>query len=400
MSTPLPVWYIRAEGQEFVAKTLYEAYPNLFIMSIQHGERFTELPRRKYVDGLDIRLRLLASDSYFAEMLQYAHTHKIIYVYVEHDKSVMDPTLNVDEVEPSNEAENEDGGKGEDYKADYRSESEKNADEYEDENEGETKEEDEDEDEEDNHIHDIVDEEHIVDEVYVKMNGFRFEVEGENADPMQPKLNMTETDLEVLDFDSFESDVDDDKESARRKGLRKLKKEAGNSILKSVHVPVKMTKEMIKNRDNEILDEGKNLKGNTKEKAKDPVSHEPIKAIKAIQEQMQKKFHVAVSKTKAFRAKAKAQSYLRGDVKVKYSLLRDYVQELKRCNPNTSVKIDVYATNSQTQAGVTAIGSQGTSATPSASQAGGNIVGSHVLDAIVRRTKTSASRLTPTRNTT
>nr|GEU56534.1 hypothetical protein [Tanacetum cinerariifolium] len=39
---------------------------------------------------------------------------------------------------------------------------------------------------------------------------------------------------------------------------------------------------------------------------------------------------------------AKAQVHLRGDVKVQYALLRDYVCELKRCNPDTTVKIDVY----------------------------------------------------------
>nr|GEW62574.1 hypothetical protein [Tanacetum cinerariifolium] len=57
---------------------------------------------------------------------------------------------------------------------------------------------------------------------------------------------------------------------------------------------------------------------------------------------MQKKFHVAVSKDKAFRAKAKAKVHLKGDVKVQYALLMDYVCELKRCNPYTTVKIDVY----------------------------------------------------------
>nr|GEV35793.1 hypothetical protein [Tanacetum cinerariifolium] len=45
---------------------------------------------------------------------------------------------------------------------------------------------------------------------------------------------------------------------------------------------------------------------------------------------------------KAFRAKAKAQVHLRGDVKVQYALLRDYVCELKRCNPDTTLKIDLY----------------------------------------------------------
>ncbi|GKF22119.1 putative transposase, mutator type, MULE transposase domain protein, partial [Tanacetum coccineum] len=67
----------------------------------------------------------------------------------------------------------------------------------------------------------------------------------------------------------------------------------------------------------------------------------PEMPIKAIQEQMQKKFHVAVSKTKAFRAKAKAQVHLKGDVKVQYSLLRDCVSKLQKCNPDTIVKLDI-----------------------------------------------------------
>ncbi|GJW39339.1 hypothetical protein Tco_0065184 [Tanacetum coccineum] len=68
----------------------------------------------------------------------------------------------------------------------------------------------------------------------------------------------------------------------------------------------------------------------------------PNMPIKAIQEQMQKKFHVVISRDKAFRAKAKVTVSLRGDVKIQYALLRDYVMELKRCNPDTTVKIDVY----------------------------------------------------------
>nr|GEU29367.1 hypothetical protein [Tanacetum cinerariifolium] len=59
-------------------------------------------------------------------------------------------------------------------------------------------------------------------------------------------------------------------------------------------------------------------------------------------DQKDKKFYVAVSKTKAFRAKAKAQVHLKGYVKVHYSLLKDYVSELQKCNPDNTVKIDVY----------------------------------------------------------
>ncbi|GJV97087.1 hypothetical protein Tco_1548664 [Tanacetum coccineum] len=58
----------------------------------------------------------------------------------------------------------------------------------------------------------------------------------------------------------------------------------------------------------------------------------PSMPIKAIQEQMQKKFHVVISKDKAFRAKAAVS--LRGDVKIQYALLRDYICELKRGRPS------------------------------------------------------------------
>ncbi|GJT27116.1 hypothetical protein Tco_0907391 [Tanacetum coccineum] len=331
-----------------------QTYPNLFTMMIHHGGRFTDPPRRKYVDGeiplkgLDIRLRYLANDTDIGEMLKYVHQHKIIYVYVEHSKSVFDPEVNVvdldtqagpynilgyqndegedeadDEGQKQNdkgedkadnegqndEAEEEDCGQGKDYEADDGGKS-KEDEAY---DRGQSEGDDEDED-----VEDIVDEEHIVDEVEVNMNGFNFEFEGEFVEPMQPKLNVTEIDLEVLDFDSFESDVYDDKESARRKGLRKLKRQAGNSTLKNsvfvgkefpnrnvanemvrahvletriniqivkndkirarvkcfgvVPLAVKMTKEMISNRakekDMKLLDQCKKVEGDLKELGK------------------------------------------------------------------------------------------------------------------------------------
>ncbi|GKA77958.1 hypothetical protein Tco_0784495 [Tanacetum coccineum] len=60
---------------------------------------------------------------------------------------------------------------------------------------------------------------------------------------------------------------------------------------------------------------------------------------------MRKQFNVGVSKTKAFKAKAKVEVNLRGDSNVQYGLLRYYCEELKKCNPNTTVKIDVYRTH-------------------------------------------------------
>nr|GEU73463.1 transposase, MuDR, MULE transposase domain protein [Tanacetum cinerariifolium] len=60
---------------------------------------------------------------------------------------------------------------------------------------------------------------------------------------------------------------------------------------------------------------------------------------KAIQDQMQKQFHMGVSIHKAFREKAKAKTAIKGDAEVQYALLRDYVLELQKCNPNTTVKL-------------------------------------------------------------
>ncbi|GJT28556.1 hypothetical protein Tco_0908831 [Tanacetum coccineum] len=51
---------------------------------------------------------------------------------------------------------------------------------------------------------------------------------------------------------------------------------------------------------------------------------------------------VGISKYKAFGAKAKAEETLKGDVELQYGMLRDYVMELKKCNPNTIINIYVY----------------------------------------------------------
>ncbi|GKD58476.1 hypothetical protein Tco_1295985, partial [Tanacetum coccineum] len=58
----------------------------------------------------------------------------------------------------------------------------------------------------------IMDEEHVVDEVEVNMEGFSFSFKNK-----------------VLDFDSFDSDVEDDTKSIRRRKLRKLIKTGGQS---------------------------------------------------------------------------------------------------------------------------------------------------------------------------
>ncbi|GKF28648.1 mutator type transposase, partial [Tanacetum coccineum] len=74
----------------------------------------------------------------------------------------------------------------------------------------------------------IVDEEHVIDEVEVNMEGFTFSVEEQGTDQnVTPNVDLTDEALEVLDFDSFYSDVGDDTISIRRRQLRKLRKTGG-----------------------------------------------------------------------------------------------------------------------------------------------------------------------------
>nr|GEY60979.1 transposase, mutator type [Tanacetum cinerariifolium] len=75
---------------------------------------------------------------------------------------------------------------------------------------------------------DLVDEEHIINEVEVNMEGFRFSVDKDGVtktsnEPLHLEVNVTKNDLEVLDFDSFDSAISDDSNSARKLAFRKLK---------------------------------------------------------------------------------------------------------------------------------------------------------------------------------
>nr|GEZ27488.1 hypothetical protein [Tanacetum cinerariifolium] len=63
--------------------------------------------------------------------------------------------------------------------------------------------------------------------------------------------------------------------------------------------------------------------------------------VKTIQEQLQKKFQLEVSRMKTFRAKEKAVDNVRGDFTLQYTQLTDYVMELQQSNPNTTVRIGV-----------------------------------------------------------
>ena len=61
-----------------------------------------------------------------------------------------------------------------------------------------------------------MDDEHIIEPVDVPMEGFRFNLDDDEserdtvADPLRPRLTINEEDLEVINYDSYESDLGDD----------------------------------------------------------------------------------------------------------------------------------------------------------------------------------------------
>nr|GEZ55187.1 hypothetical protein [Tanacetum cinerariifolium] len=73
----------------------------------------------------------------------------------------------------------------------------------------------------------------------------------------------------------------------------------------------------------------------------DQIMVNPNISMKAVQDQLKKQFALGVSKMKAFRAKTKADIQVKGDYKLQYAMLRDYILELQTTNVNTTVRIKV-----------------------------------------------------------
>ncbi|GKD30064.1 hypothetical protein Tco_1240842 [Tanacetum coccineum] len=223
-------------------------------------------------------------------------------------------------------------------------------------------------------LNNLVDNEHLVEEVEVNMNSFNFQLDGKDEtdfiDPIQPHVNVTEDDLEVLDFDSLESkefanrdlakerirayavetrrNLDFKDISEKGKGIMQDAKEDKMSCPWLLYLSKgDKSKWLVKTfKDKHKCLQSRQIKHCTSTFLSKQITYliimNPHIPTKSIQEQMQKKYHVSVSKHKAFRVKAKAHVHLRGDIEIQYSLLRDYANELQRCNPDTTVKIDVY----------------------------------------------------------
>ncbi|KAK9049537.1 hypothetical protein SSX86_031493 [Deinandra increscens subsp. villosa] len=78
------------------------------------------------------------------------------------------------------------------------------------------------------------------------------------------------------------------------------------------------------------------------------IQENPKIPVRAVQEQFQTRFDQKISMMKAFRAKTIAMEQLHGDFSSQYGKLRDYVDELIRSNPGTTVKLEVEAATDPT----------------------------------------------------
>nr|GEV38375.1 transposase, mutator type [Tanacetum cinerariifolium] len=220
-------WYIRAEEESFdidvygdFPKSLFEyTYTNLFSIKLHYGERFTDSPNKQYVDVELCFVDMVDIDDFKVDLLNtvigiigYEDDDELVLYYkiplkssdvgLKHVVSdtniinknfigyvkkhkIMDFYLKL--VEKTESSSNEDG------QSDSESED----------------------------VNDFVDEEHLVEEVEVNMTSFNIQLDWEDETDFinhtQPHVNVIEDDLEVLDFDSLESDQEDVPENARTK---------------------------------------------------------------------------------------------------------------------------------------------------------------------------------------
>nr|GEX07723.1 hypothetical protein [Tanacetum cinerariifolium] len=386
-------------------KKACKTYNNLFSIKPHYGGRFTDSPNKQYADGEFCFVDMLDIDDFKVGILNsalcsidYEDDDELLLYYKIQLKS-LDVGLKqvVSEADISNKnfkgyVKNH---KIMDFYLELVEKTKSSSDE------------DRQSDSESEDANDMVDDEHLVEKVEVNINSFNFHLDGEDEtnfiDPIQPHVNVTEDDLEILDFDSLESKEFANRDLAKER-IRVYAVETRRNLDFKVNdkrkirvicngvVPTLNSKnkyvDKIQGPNQDIFENGKGIMQDAKEdkmgcpwllylskgdkskwlvktfkdehkclqsmqikhststflskKITDLITIKPQIPIKAIQEQMQKKYHVFVSKHKAFRSKAKAQVHLRGDVEIQYCLLRDYANELQRCNPDTTVKIDVY----------------------------------------------------------
>ncbi|GKA45673.1 hypothetical protein Tco_0738469 [Tanacetum coccineum] len=157
-------------------------------------------------------------------------------------------------------------------------------------------------------------------------------------------IDLTDEALEVLDFNSFDSDVGDDTASITRRSLRELRKTGGQSCVQA------KCKGYVPSETSNVVESGNSVSQGNLSNACGVVGKETGNSVSQRNNKLKGKSVNLVDedkkecpwKTKAFRAKAKVDVHLMGDQEQQSALLRDYCDALKKANLNTTIKIDVY----------------------------------------------------------
>ncbi|GJW64325.1 hypothetical protein Tco_0116209 [Tanacetum coccineum] len=231
---PPQTWYIRPEGESFDID-VYETYDNLFSIKLHYGGRFTDSPNKQYADGEFCFVDMLDIDDFKVDILNsimcsisYEDEDELLLYYKIQLKSLdvgLKQVVSETDISNKNFKGYVKNHKIMDFYLELVEKTKSSSDE-----DGQSDSESED-------ANDLVDDEHLVEEVEVNMNSFNFQLDGEDEtdfiDPIQPHVNLTEDDLEVLDFDSLESDQEDVPENARSRGLRKLRKKHMSSGIRN-----------------------------------------------------------------------------------------------------------------------------------------------------------------------
>ncbi|GKE80830.1 hypothetical protein Tco_1550830 [Tanacetum coccineum] len=149
-----------------------------------------------------------------------------------------------------------------------------------------------------------------VKEVHVNMNNFSFTAYPKH-DTSIGGVDVLDDDLDVIDYDSFGSNLDDGIDSERR---------------------IQVRWEVRTLIEDHTCIQSRAIKACTSRFLADHVikslATNPYIPVRAVQDQMQKQFEVGVSKINAFRVKRIASDIMTDSYREQYSLLREYAQEL------------------------------------------------------------------------
>ncbi|KAL4575660.1 hypothetical protein LXL04_022511 [Taraxacum kok-saghyz] len=214
----------------------------------------------------------------------------------------------------------------------------------------------------------FIDEDNIIEDVEVDMEDFYMNID---TGAETNELSNEAEDIEVIDNDEFDSLSDDSRDTRRRKLLNELGKQKvcseGEVHNVAFHIGQKYrTKKELKDKvDMHALKTKKSIFFKKNDKSRltavctgtvignasgiqcpwrlhaSRSTVEEYCPVRALQDQLVKKYDVHISEDKVFRAKAVATKVVEGDYTKQYAILRDYVLEIQKTNPGTTVKIEV-----------------------------------------------------------